>query len=68
MVSLLEQIKDQRIYEIFNMRYFQDPSSQTWTKIAKKLNMSTQNAINLHNKGVQILKNKLTSKDLFDKI
>ena len=68
MISLLEQIKDQRIYEIFNMRYFQNPSSQTWTKIAKKLNMSTQNAINLHNKGVQILKNKLTSKDLFDKI
>jgi hypothetical protein len=50
------------------MRYFEDASNQTWTKIGKKMNMSTQNAINLHNKGVQILKNKLTSKDLFDKI
>jgi len=66
--SLLEQLKDHRICKIFNMRYFESGSNQTWTKIGKRMNMSTQNAINLHNKGVQILKNKLTSKDLFDKI
>jgi RNA polymerase sigma factor (sigma-70 family) len=66
--SLLEQLKDIRICKIFQMRYFEKGSIQTWTKIGKKMNMSTQNAINLHNKGVQILKNKLTSKDLFDKI
>lgn len=66
--SLLEQLKDVRIYQIFNMRYFEHGSNQTWTKIGKKMKMSTQNAINLHNKGVKILKNKLTSKDLFDKI
>lgn len=66
--SLLEQLKDVRISRIFNMRYFETGSNQTWTKIGKRMNMSTQNAINLHNKGVQILKNKLTSKDLFDKI
>lgn len=66
--SLLDQLKDNRISKIFNMRYFETESNQTWTKIGKRLNMSTQNAINLHNKGVQILKNKLTSKDLFDKI
>lgn len=67
-VTLLDQLKDHRISKIFNMRYFEDSANQTWTKIGKKMNMSTQNAINLHNKGVQILKNKLTSKDLFDKI
>jgi RNA polymerase sigma factor (sigma-70 family) len=67
-ITLLDQLKDERISKIFNMRYFQNTSSQTWTKIGKKMKMSTQNAINLHNKGVQILKNKLTSKDLFDKI
>jgi len=66
--SLLDQLKDARISKIFNMRYFETGSNQTWTKIGKRMNMSTQNAINLHNKGVQILKNKLTSKDLFDKI
>lgn len=66
--TLLEQLKDRRISKIFNMRYFETGSNQTWTKIGKRMNMSTQNAINLHNKGVQILKNKLTSKDLFDKI
>jgi DNA-directed RNA polymerase sigma subunit (sigma70/sigma32) len=65
---LLDQLKDERISKIFNMRYFETDTTQTWTKIGKKMNMSTQNAINLHNKGVQILKNKLTSKDLFDKI
>jgi len=67
-ITLLDQLRDDRISKIFNMRYFQNTSSQTWTKIGKKMKMSTQNAINLHNKGVQILKNKLTSKDLFDKI
>lgn len=66
--SLLDQLKDIRISKIFTMRYFETGSNQTWTKIGKRMNMSTQNAINLHNKGVQILKNKLTSKDLFDKI
>jgi len=67
-ITLLDQLKDERICKIFNMRYFEDSSNQTWTKIGKKMKMSTQNAINLHNKGLQILKNKLTSKDLFDKI
>lgn len=66
--SLLNQLKDHRISKIFNMRYFESGANQTWTKISKRMNMSTQNAINLHNKGLQILKNKLTSKDLFDKI
>jgi len=66
--SLLDQLKDNRISKIFYMRYFENNATQTWTKIGKKMNMSTQNAINLHNKGVQILKNKLTSKDLFDRI
>jgi RNA polymerase sigma factor (sigma-70 family) len=66
--SLLQQLKDRRISKIFNMRYFETDLNQTWTKIGKRMNMSTQNAINLHNKGVRILKNKLTSKDLFDRI
>jgi len=65
---LLNQLKDARISRIFNMRYFETNSNPTWTKIGKRMNMSTQNAINLHNKGLQILKNKLTSKDLFDRI
>lgn len=66
--SLLDQLKDNRISRIFKMRYFENDSNQTWTKIGRRMNMSTQNAINLHNRGIQILKNKLTSKDLFDKI
>jgi hypothetical protein len=32
-----------------------------WNKIGKKLKISTQTAINLHDKGKKLLKNKLTT-------
>ena len=32
-----------------------------WNKIGKTLGISTQTAINLHNKGKRFIKNKLTS-------
>ena len=38
-----------------------------WSKIAKSLKISTQTAINLHNKTLKILKFKLKSDNLFDK-
>ena len=59
--SLLDQIKDRRIKKIFKMRYFDNKKLTSWSKIAKKLNLSTQTVINLHNKTKKILKIKLTS-------
>jgi len=40
----------------------------SWNKIAKKLNISTQTAINIHNKTLKLLKTKVNSKNCFDKI
>jgi RNA polymerase sigma factor (sigma-70 family) len=60
--SILNRIKDKRIYKIFKMRYFNEKKLTPWSKISKKLKISTQTAINLHNKGKDLLKNKLTSK------
>jgi RNA polymerase sigma factor (sigma-70 family) len=59
--SLLDQIKDKRIKRIFKMRYFDNKKLTSWAKIAKKLDLSTQTVINLHNKTKRILKIKLTS-------
>jgi len=59
--SILDRIKDDRISKIFKLRYFNNKKLTSWNKISKKLKISTQTAINLHNKGKLLLKNKLTS-------
>jgi RNA polymerase sigma factor (sigma-70 family) len=59
--SLLERTKDERILKIFKLRYFNDSKHMAWNKIGKTLGISTQTAINLHNKGKRFIKNKLTS-------
>ena len=53
--------------EVFKLRYFSGSEKlTTWNKIAKKLNISTQTAINLHEKARVFLKTKTTSKNSFD--
>lgn len=67
--NILDQLKDTRIKEIINLRYFSDTTPKKkmiWEKIAKKLNMSTQTAINLHNKGLDLLRSKMQSKNISD--
>ena len=59
-LNLIKKMKDKRILSIYKMRYFSD-RKPSWSKIAKKLNLSTQTVINIHNKTLKILKNKLTS-------
>lgn len=68
--SILEQLQDKRIIEIFNLRYFNGDKKKKmkWQDIGDKLSLSAQGVINLHKKGVSILKNKLTSTKFFDKI
>ena len=66
--NILNKLKDPRISEVFKLRYFSGEKKLTWQKVAKKLNVSTQTAINLHEKGRLILKNKLKSKDISDSV
>lgn len=58
--DILNQLKDDRIKQIFYYRYFDD-KKMIWDKIAKKINSSPQTVMALHKKGLQIIKNKLTN-------
>jgi DNA-directed RNA polymerase sigma subunit (sigma70/sigma32) len=66
--NLLDQLKDKRIIEIFKIRYFSDKKTVSWSKIGRKLKISTQTVINLHNKTLRFLKNKLESSSFQDTI
>jgi RNA polymerase sigma factor (sigma-70 family) len=66
-LNLLNQLKDPRIIEIFRLRYF-GAKRMIWTKIAKKMRISTQTAINLHNRGLDLLRRKLASENISDVI
>jgi hypothetical protein len=67
-MSLLNQINDDRIIKIFNYRYFDGKNKMTWKQIGKKIGITSQSCINLHSKAVKLLKNKLTSNTLYDKV
>jgi RNA polymerase sigma factor (sigma-70 family) len=64
-VNIISQLKDKRVSEIFKHRYFGD-KKMIWSNIAKKMRMSTQTAINLHNKGISILRKKVKSQNISD--
>ena len=55
-----------RIRQIFSMRYSTYSKKPPWCAVARKLKISTQTAINLHNKGVEIIFKKVKSKSLSD--
>jgi RNA polymerase sigma factor (sigma-70 family) len=59
--SILDRSKDKRIKKIYKLRYFNNKKLMSWANIGKKMKLSTQTVINLHNKGKAFLKNKLTS-------
>jgi RNA polymerase sigma factor (sigma-70 family) len=66
--NILDQMTDLRTKEIFNLRYFSDRKVQPWNKISKKMHISTQTAINIHNKALSFLNKKISSSISFDKI
>jgi len=64
--NIISQVKDKRVKKIFSIRYFSGNTKKTpWAKIAKELGVSTQTVINLHNKTVNLIKRKLSSKNNF---
>ena len=62
-LNILSQLKDE-IKSIFELRYFSGEAKPTWNKISRKMNISIQTAINLHSRGVKILRQKLIVKIL----
>ena len=53
----IEKSKDERIKTIFKMRYFSEDKLVPWKKIAKKLDLSIQGCINIHNNYLKQIKN-----------
>jgi RNA polymerase sigma factor (sigma-70 family) len=67
LTKLISQIKDERIPKIIQLRHLSDKKRE-WKYIAKKLNISSQTVINLHERGMNILRRKLQSKEFADVI
>jgi len=57
----LNKIKDKRVKRVYSLRYFSG-GKMTWAKIGHELGFSSQTAINLHKKGAEILKRKISHK------
>ena len=58
---ILDSLKDKRIKKIFQLRYLDSERKNKWSKVASKLNVSVQTAINLHSKGIELLNKKFSS-------
>lgn len=66
--AILEKFRDSRIIEVFRMRYFSSSKKESrWKNISGKLNISIQTSINLHRRGLSLLKNQLKEKINVDK-
>jgi len=64
--NLINQAKDKRIKKIIQIRYFETPNKKTpWNKVADQMGVSTQTAINLHNKAVKMIRHKMTNKSTY---
>lgn len=65
---LLDQFKDPRIKEIFKLRYIDDERVLPLKTVAKQMGISSQTVRKLHSKGKLLLKTKLQSENISDKI
>lgn len=64
-MNILKQIQDPRVIKIFKLRYLNQKKT-TWTEISEKIGLSTQTVINLHNRGLSLLRRKLQSRNISD--
>ncbi len=59
----ISDIEDKRIEQILRYRYLDDKKT-IWSQVAQKMNISSQTAINLHNKGLNILRTKMAGEKI----
>ena len=55
-MEFIEKMEDGRVRKIFKMRYKSGKKLTPWKKIAKKLDLSIQGCINIHNKHLTEIK------------
>ena len=65
---ILNQLKDKRIKQIFSLRYSSYSKKPSWCTVAQQVKVSTQTAINLHDRGIEILRKKIKSEKFIDSI
>mgnify|MGYP001285601497 FL=1 len=67
--SVVSKMKDPRIKQIFEMRYFSKNGKKTsWQKIGSELDISAQTAINIHERALKLIRKKINSDNLSDHI
>lgn len=60
--SILNKSSDLRISRVFKLRYFEkDDKNLAWRSLGKEMDLSSQTVINLHKKGIKLIKQKIKS-------
>ena len=67
-LNILGELKDKRVRELFKYKYFSGDNKVTFRELAKKMNFTSQTAINKHFYGLRFLKSKIVSEEIFDSI
>lgn len=64
-LKTLESLNDQRIINLFKLRYDTNKRKRrTWSEIGKELRVSVQTAIQLHKKGLRLIRMEISDKKL----
>ena len=60
-MNIVQTYADERIYEIFKLRYIEGYKNKVmpWKMVSENLNMSIQGCINIHDATISKLQNKL---------
>lgn len=68
--EIIRRHPDKRVEEIFRLRYLEPQYNKLtpWKKISKKVNLSIQGCINIHNQALPFIKKHLSPKNEFNSI
>jgi DNA-directed RNA polymerase specialized sigma24 family protein len=61
--ALLKTYPDKRAIKIFELRYYSDKQSQKWHNIAKEMNLSVQQTMNIYNAAKKLLYKNMTQEN-----
>ena len=65
-LNLIDKNKDPRLKTIFKERYFEGKGGKLkpWKLVAKKVNLSAQGCINIHNKAIEDMQNRIDNEKI----
>jgi DNA-directed RNA polymerase specialized sigma subunit len=67
-MDMIESYHDQRVTKIFHLRYFGSEGRKMlpWKEVAKHVSLSAQSCINIHNKTLEIFKNRVKNEQTIE--